>query len=85
LFNDGEIIADVRHFPKEDEEENGDEGENDSQLKFSNNHAFECYIQKNLLEEQCDSSELMISIKLCSRTTKHSMTNLCQMKLLFKC
>ncbi|GBO05142.1 hypothetical protein AVEN_2192-1 [Araneus ventricosus] len=31
LLNDEEIIAEVRHSPKEDEEEDNDEGENDSQ------------------------------------------------------
>ncbi|GBM97232.1 hypothetical protein AVEN_180110-1 [Araneus ventricosus] len=31
LLNDEEIIAEVRHSPKEDEEEDDDEGYNDSQ------------------------------------------------------
>ncbi|GBN21958.1 hypothetical protein AVEN_197801-1 [Araneus ventricosus] len=43
LLNDEEIIAGVRHFPKEDEEEDGDEGANDSQVKISHNDAFECF------------------------------------------
>ncbi|GBO25205.1 hypothetical protein AVEN_206032-1 [Araneus ventricosus] len=43
LLNDEEIIAEVRHSPKEDEEEDNDEGENDSRVKISNNDAFECF------------------------------------------
>ncbi|GBM40737.1 hypothetical protein AVEN_162197-1 [Araneus ventricosus] len=86
LLNDEEIIAKVRHSPKEDEEDD-DEGENDSQVKISNNDAFKCF-SKGLAwleqQEQCDSSELMLLRKLCDRAARQRMINLRQMKLPFK-
>ncbi|GBN05502.1 hypothetical protein AVEN_68664-1 [Araneus ventricosus] len=85
LLNDEEIIAEVRHSPKEDEE--GDEGENDSRVKISNNNAVECF-SKGLARlehlEQCDFSELMFLRKLRDRAARQRMTNLRQMKLPFK-
>ncbi|GBO42882.1 hypothetical protein AVEN_432-1 [Araneus ventricosus] len=87
LRNDEEIIAEVRHSPKEDEEVDDDEGENDSQVKISNNDAFECF-SKGLAwleqQEQCDSSELMLLRKLRDRAARQTMTNFLQMKLPFK-
>ncbi|GBM93630.1 hypothetical protein AVEN_208173-1 [Araneus ventricosus] len=81
LLNDEEIIAEVRHSPKEDD----DEGENDSQVKISNNDAFECF-SKGLAwlqqQEQYDSSEQMLLRKLRDRAARQRMTNL--MKLPFK-
>ncbi|GBO05141.1 hypothetical protein AVEN_2191-1 [Araneus ventricosus] len=49
LLNDEEIIAEVRHSPKEDEEQDNDEGENDSQVKISNNDDLSVF-QKALLD-----------------------------------
>ncbi|GBL98865.1 hypothetical protein AVEN_165700-1 [Araneus ventricosus] len=40
LLNDEEIIAEVRHSPKEEDD---GEGENDFQVKISINDAFECF------------------------------------------
>ncbi|GBL67447.1 hypothetical protein AVEN_19111-1 [Araneus ventricosus] len=78
LRNDEEIIAEIRHSPKEDEEGDDDEGENDSQVKISNNDAFECF-SKGLAwleqQEQCDSSELMLLRKLPDRAARQRMTN----------
>ncbi|GBM25303.1 hypothetical protein AVEN_45929-1 [Araneus ventricosus] len=85
FLNDEEIIAEVRHSLKEDEED--DEDENNSQVKISNNDAFECF-SKDLAwleqQEQCDSSELMLLRKLRDRASRQRMTNLRQMKLPFK-
>ncbi|GBN63546.1 hypothetical protein AVEN_169531-1 [Araneus ventricosus] len=86
FLNDEEIIAEVRHSLKEDEEED-DEGENKSQVKISNNDAFECF-SKDLAwleqQEQCDSSEIMLLRKLLDRAPRQRMNNLRQMKLPFK-
>ncbi|GBM45322.1 hypothetical protein AVEN_54384-1 [Araneus ventricosus] len=86
LFNEDEIIAEVRHSPKEDDEED-DESENDSQVKISNNDAFE-YFSKGLAwldqQEQCDSSELMLLRKFRDRAARQRMINLRQMKIPFK-
>ncbi|GBL99375.1 hypothetical protein AVEN_206789-1 [Araneus ventricosus] len=59
FLNDEEIITEVRHSPKEEGE---DEGENNSQVKISNNDAFECFskILAWLEQEQSDSSELLL-------------------------
>ncbi|GBN60994.1 hypothetical protein AVEN_148569-1 [Araneus ventricosus] len=84
LLNDEEIIAEVRHSPKEDDD---DEGENDSQVKINKNDVFECFSKGlNCLvqQEQCDSSELMLLRKLCDRDARQRMTILRQMKLPFK-
>ncbi|GBM15345.1 hypothetical protein AVEN_210966-1 [Araneus ventricosus] len=81
LLNDEEIITEVRRSPKEDE------AENDSQVKISNNDAFE-YFSKGLAwmeqQEQYDSSELMLARKLRDKAARQRMTNLWQMKLSFK-
>ncbi|GBN59923.1 hypothetical protein AVEN_111771-1 [Araneus ventricosus] len=64
LLNDKEIIAEVRHSPKEDDD---DEGENDSQVKINNNDVFECFsngLTCLVQQEQRDSSELMLLRKL---------------------
>ncbi|GBM70704.1 hypothetical protein AVEN_64641-1 [Araneus ventricosus] len=86
LLNDEEIIAAVRHSPKEDEEDD-DEGENDSQVKIINNDAFECF-SKGLAwlehKEQCDSFELMLLRKLRDRAARQRTSNLRQTKLPFK-
>ncbi|GBL87619.1 hypothetical protein AVEN_165218-1 [Araneus ventricosus] len=84
LFNDEEIISEVRHSPKEDEEEDDDEGGNDSQVKISNNDAFECFSKGFAWLEQQDSSKLMLLRKLRDRAARQRMTNLRQMKLPFK-
>ncbi|GBO04145.1 hypothetical protein AVEN_15513-1 [Araneus ventricosus] len=84
-LNDEEIIAEFRHSPKEDEEADDDEGENDSQVNISNIDAFECFSKglQEELQEQSDSSELMLLRKLRDRAACRTMTNLRQMKLPF--
>ncbi|GBN08528.1 hypothetical protein AVEN_5836-1 [Araneus ventricosus] len=69
LLNDEEIIAEDRHSPKEDEEDGDDEGENDSQVKISNNDAFECFSKGLAWLEQQDSSKLMLLRKRRDRCT----------------